>query len=489
MKQKIFLLFAMLVGFAMQTMAKAATPDSVFVVKNGLIVSAYEVGKNVDNITFEKKVKLDGNCVKIGDEVIEMKSALITTVNNYKCVYLSTLEGCTTVDAMLKGGKLLQVALTPALLDKELTFSTFNNEFDADNEFFQVAYTDVDEAKKNDDYEPVTVTSADWSTYYTGGSLNVSISEDKLSLHMQAMPKSGEVLFAAQYNGAVTEMKETPNHFTVDGKRYEMRAVFAEKKTDGINFYLTPGNIDNANELTNCYYYVRLFVPQSSMDGRVLSVQGNQKYELTFVDNVTDVNNAQTITISNGASASATGTISVLDNGNGTYTIKLNIEKLGNKADRTLDVVYEEGTPKEYTLALPSVYSVADGKAVNLKSAVLTHDDAAGVYTVYLSAKAGVTTLAGMADADIVVTMPDAFVNDDALHGFSGDETNAKVSVKYAGVTYSQATVKGTAALALGGNAKLTFADGKANVDFTVFNIKKYKGALKGHYEGNVTRL
>ena len=71
----------------------------------------------------------------------------------------------------------------------------------------------------------------------------------------------------------------------------------------------------------------------------------------------------------------------------------------------------------------------------------------------------------------------------------SGDETNAKISVKYADVTYSQATVKGTAALALGGNAKLTFADVKANVDFTVFNIKKYKGALKGHYEGNVTRL
>ena len=40
MKQKIFLLFAMLVGFAMQTLATAATPDSVFVVKNGLIVSA-----------------------------------------------------------------------------------------------------------------------------------------------------------------------------------------------------------------------------------------------------------------------------------------------------------------------------------------------------------------------------------------------------------------------------------------------------------------
>ena len=162
---------------------------------------------------------------------------------------------------------------------------------------------------------------------------------------------------------------------------------------------------------------------------------------------------------------------------------------LGNSAARTLDVVYVNGTPKEYSLAVPSKYTVADGKPVDLKSAVLTHDDVEGVYTIYLSAKAGVTTLAGMADADIVVTMPDAFANDNSLHGFSGDETNAKISIKYAGDTYSQATVNGKNSIALGGNAKLSFADGKADVDFTVFSIKKYNGALKGHYEGNVTRL
>ena len=294
---------------------------------------------------------------------------------------------------------------------------------------------------------------------------------------------------AAQYNGAYTEVVANENHFIVDGKRYEMRAAFAEKKADGVNFYLTPGNIGSANELDNCYYNVRLFVPQSNMDGSELDVQGNKKYELTFVDNVTDVNNPQTFSISNDAPSSATGTISVLDNGDGTYTIKINVANLGNSAARTLDVVYVNGTPKEYSLAVPSNYTVADGKPVDLKSAVLTHDDAEGVYTIYLSAKAGVTTLAGMADADIVVTMPDAFANDNSLHGFSGDETNAKISIKYAGDTYSQATVNGTNSIALGGNAKLTFADGKADVDFTVFSIKKYKGALKGHYEGNVTRL
>lgn len=430
MKQKIFLLFAMFVGFAMQTLATAATPDSVFVVKNGRIVSAYEVGTDVDNISFPKRIQLDGNCVKVGDDVYEMKSAVVTTINNYKYIYLSTLEGCKTPEDVMKGGKNLQLAFSPTLLDKYVEFNAFGHDFDADKDFFQTVFMDVDEYNRNDDYEPVSVSSYDWNDYYSDGLLQVSFAGGKLALNLEATPKKGETLLAAQYNGAYTEVVANENHFIVDGKRYEMRAAFAEKKADGVNFYLTPGNIGSANELDNCYYYVRLFVPQSNMDGSELYVQGNKKYELTFVDNVTDVNNPQTFSISNDAPSSATGTISVLDN-----------------------------------------------------------DDAEGVYTIYLSAKAGVTTLAGMADADIVVTMPDAFANDNSLHGFSGDETNAKISIKYAGDTYSQATVNGTNSIALGGNAKLSFADGKADVDFTVFSIKKYKGALKGHYEGNVTRL
>lgn len=428
MKQKIFLLFAMFVGFAMQTLATAATPDSVFVVKNGRIVSAYEVGTDVDNISFPKRIQLDGNCVKVGDDVYEMKSAVVTTVNNYKYIYLSTLEGYKIPEDVMKGGKNLQLAFSPTLLDKYVEFNAFGHDFDADKDFFQAVFMDVDEYNRNDDYEPVSVSSYDWNDYYSDGLLQMSFAGGKLALNLEATPKKGETLLAAQYNGAYTEVVANENHFIVDGKRYEMRAAFAEKKADGVNFYLTPGNIESANELDNCYYYVRLFVPQSNMDGSELYVQGDKEYELTFVDNVTDVNNPQTFSISNDAPSS--GTISVL-----------------------------------------------------------THDDAEGVYTIYLSAKAGVTTLAGMADADIVVTMPDAFANDNSLHGCSGDETNAKISIKYAGDTYSQATVNGTNSIALGGNAKLTFADGKADVDFTVFSIKKYKGALKGHYEGNVTRL
>lgn len=272
--------------------------------------------------SFPKRIQLDGNCVKVGDEVYEMKSAVVTTINNYKYIYLSTLEGCKTPEDVMKGGKNLQLAFSPTLLDKYVEFNAFGHDFDADKDFFQAVFMDVDENNRNDDYEPVSVSSYDWNDYYSDGLLQVSFAGGKLALNLEATPKKGETLLAAQYNGAYTEVAANENHFIVDGKRYEMRAAFAEKKADGVNFYLTPGNIGSANELDKCYYYVRLFVPQSNMDGSELDVQGNKKYELTFVDNVTDVNNPQTFSISNDAPSSATGTISVLDNGDGTYTIK-----------------------------------------------------------------------------------------------------------------------------------------------------------------------
>lgn len=490
MIKKIFFLFAILAGFAMQTMAKAAAPDSVFVVKNGRIVSAYEVGKDVDNITFPKRVVLDGNSVKVGAETVEMKSAVMTTQNGYVYVFLSSREGCTSTADVMKGGKALQITLSPSLVGKDVKFGTFDSDFNSDVDFFQVTYMDVDKYSADDNYEPVSFSAYDWNEQYADGNLSVSKAGDVLTVRFDCEPIAGGDVFAGQYTGGFTEIAEKADHFIVDGSRYELRAVFAEQKADGINFYLTPGNITSATELESCYYYVRLFVPTHSMDGRTLDIQGNQEYEITFVDNVTDTNNPQTYYVSSDNPGKAEGTISVTANADGTYTIRMNVEKIGKSADRSIDVAYIDGTPMEYSLAIPSNYSVADGTPVELKSAVLTHDAAAKLYTVYLSSKAGVTTVAGMADADIIVSLPDEFVNDDLVHGFSGGETNAKVAVTYAGEKYCQATTTTAASpIALGGNAKLTFGNGTTEVDFTVFNIKKYKGALKGHYEGSVTIL
>ena len=88
MRKIFFFLLSMLLGTTVQAMA-ATAPDSVFVVKDGRIVSAYEIGKDVDNITFLHKTVLTGNCVRIGDETVEMKSAVVTYKGSYAYIYLS----------------------------------------------------------------------------------------------------------------------------------------------------------------------------------------------------------------------------------------------------------------------------------------------------------------------------------------------------------------------------------------------------------------
>lgn len=492
MTRKIFFLFAMLVAFAMHAMAaKAAAPDSVFVVKNGRIVSAYEVGKDVDNITFQKKTVLEGNCINVGGELVNIKSAILTQQNGYYYAYLSSLENATTTQEMMAGGKLLLVAFSPSLLDEKITFSKFEDDFADD--FFQIQYMDVDKADADDDYEPISVSAYDWEGF-TDGTIYVNLTDDdELELHFDCEPQGENAMaFAGQYTGEYTEIAQNPYYFQVDDDRKELRAVFAEKVADGMAFYLTPGNIEKASELESCYYYARLFVPNSLMDGNDINVQGDKEYELTFVDNVTDMNNPQVVQIANGMAGNATGYVSVLDRGDGSYTVIVDVEGLGKGGDRDLQIVYR-GTPSPYDLSEPSEYSVAGGEPIALKSAVAvvdTSNEDQYVYTIYLSSKADITTVEGMADADIVLTLPEDFLNDDLTHGFSGTALNAMLSVAYGGNTYSQANCgSAVGAIAQGGNMKAEINAGKAVVDFMVFGSTKFGGSLKGHYEGSITKL
>lgn len=492
MKHRILSLLAIIMCAAAQVMAQTATPDSIFVVKNGIIVNAYEVGKDVDNISFPHQSNLTGNVVKIGNNTIELKSAIVRQVNNVVYAYISTAENVTTM-AQLTQHNYLSVIMSADMLGQEITMSTFDKQFgvDADgNEtenLFIVSYVDVKQQQQNpENYEPVTVSSYDWDEKFLDGNLQMSYADGKLNVTFDTDPKEEGNLFAAQYNSGYTFMEENPYHFTVDDYRSDLRAAFAEKTGAGIAFYLTSGNIDNANDLENCHYYARLFVPTRLMDGKDIKIDGSEEYELTFVDNKTDVNNPITINLSTANYGKATGYVSVLDRGDGSYTVIIDVKNMGPKADRSLSALYR-GTPAKYDLSIPSTYTIGSGEAVTLKSAGVSHAD--GIYTIYLSSKAGINTLAGMADADIVVTMPDAFVNDNSVHGFSGTDTNAKISIKYAGDTYNQKTTS-TALLpiAMGGNAKVTIDGNKVNLDFTVFGIEKYKkGTLKGHFEGNAT--
>lgn len=473
----------MLLGTTVQAMA-ATAPDSVFVVKDGRIVSAYEIGKDVDNITFLHKTVLTGNCVRIGDETVEMKSAVVTYKGSYAYIYLSPTTGLTTVEQIAEGSY-LQVAVTTGLLGKAVRLSKFADEY-TDDDFMRVMYFDMDKYNKDENYESVMFATDDWSDYFVDGTASISMADGQLTVNFDCLPIDGGQAFLGQYKGAFTEIAQSPYHFTVDGKRMEMRAAFAEKVLYGTAFYLTPGNIDRANDLENCYYYARLFVPESNMDGSKIDINGQKEYELTFVDNATDVNNPQTISISNGITGNATGYVSVLKNADGTYDITIEVDGMGKTADRQLQVRYN-GQPAPYDLSVPNEFTVAGADPVTLKSAAMKHAD--GLYTIYLSTKTDAMTAADASSADIVVTVPDSFVNDDKVYGFSGTEENAKISVTYDGVKYSQSTTSGTAPVALGGNAKLTVNGGKINLDFTVFGAKKYSGSIKGHFEGNAAQL
>lgn len=473
----------MLLDTTVQAMA-ATAPDSVFVVKDGRIVSAYEIGKDVDNITFLHKSVLTGNCVRIGDETVEMKSAVVTYKGSYAYIYLSPTEGLTTVEQITEGSY-LQAAVSTSLLGKNVHLSKFADDY-SDDDFMQVMYLDMDKFKNNENYEPVMFSTDDWAESFEDGTASISMADGQLAVNFDCLPIDGGQAFLGQYKGAFAEIAQSPYHFTVDGKRMEMRAAFAEKVLYGTAFYLTPGNIDRANDLENCYYYVRLFVPDSNMDGSKIDINGQKEYELTFVDNATDVNNPQTISISNGITGNAMGYVSVLKNADGTYDITIEVDGMGKTADRQLQVRYN-GEPAPYDLSVPNEFSVAGAEPVTLKGAAMKHTD--GLYTIYLSTKTGALTAADASSADIIVTVPDGFVNDDMVHGFSGDEENAMISITYEGTKYCQSTTSGTAPVAIGGNAKLTVNGGKINLDFTVFSAKKYSSSIKGHFEGNAAQL
>lgn len=487
MKNKILFLFAMLFGLVMPSMAVKVVPDSIFVVKNGRITSSYEVGKDIDNFSFVKKqqVGLEGNCVLVGGEKVEMKSALIMAQGGLYYAVLSSAEGATTLADMMAADNVLQIAFSPELMGEDITLSKFGSEHE--DAFFQVTYMDMKKYNEDDDYEPVSFSSDDWNDYFTEGEFCVTSDEDRNLIVKIDGQAAGIQAFAVQYKGSFSMAQQNDNSFTVNGDTKDLRAAFVEKVADGKAFYLTPGNIEKATDLDNCYYYLRLFVPDTNMDGEDIDINGNKEYELTFHDNFTDINHPYQKTLSNGMTGNAFGDLSVLDNGDGSYDIKINIQEIDSKYD--LQVTYS-GTPDAYDLSVPSLYTKPDGEEVALKSAVMTYDEQAETYTVYLSSKENVSTLEGMADADIVVTMPEDFVNDDMLHGFSGTEMNGKIAVSYDGDTFRQTNTGGDDAdIALGGNAKLSFGSGKVNVDFSLFGIKKYSGNLKGHYEGNVTRL
>ena len=460
----------MLLCMAVPGFAQTTDKDSVFVVKDGRLVAAYEIGTDIDGISFKKpQAPVLNNSIQMGSQTIGVKSALIQRKSGMNYVYLASEEDVNTVAGMLQVDHLTLV-ISDDLLGKEISLADFSDE---NGSYFQNYY--IAEGME----DPLGASCYDWEDYYSEGTLTVDKTDQQLNLSFNWTGKDGNDDFRGGYSGSYTFVDESPYYFTVDGRRTDMKAVFCEQLTDGVALYLTSGDIQKANDLANVIYYARVFVPTQSLDGHKINIAGTEEFELLFVDNARE----EQISLSTDNIRNAKGSLSVLKRDNGEYEVKIDIEKMGTDADRSLSAYYS-GEVKAYDLTLPNELKLGDN-TVKIKSAVVSHTD--GIYTVYLSAKENVTTLAGMADADAVVCIPDEFMTAETK-GFSGTETNAKISITYQGITYSQANCGNMSnPLALGGNVKAKLEDGVLNLEFNVFGIKQYNKTLQGYYSGAAT--
>lgn len=465
MMKKILFLFA-LVLCALNGMAQETAKDTLYVVKDGQVVGSYIVGEDVDWLTFKaQEVNPRTNFVKYGTTQRDLKSAVVKVQDGIYYLYISPEEGLTTVNEMLNTDH-LAVALTGDLLDKEFKLSELDEDGDS---YYYVYYI----AEDMDDY--VGATFDDWNDLYSDGTMKISKTDDHLDFSFHWTGADGTDDFSGAYNGAYTFVEESPYYFIVDGSRKDCKAVFCETKPDGVTLYFTPGDITDAKRLSDVYYYASLFLPNSVLDGTDVDVTGSTEFEFTFVDNISE----QTINLSTGNVGEAFGTFNVEKQSDGTYYATINVNGMGS--DRSLKVYYE-GTPMVYDISTPNAYTLGDETSVNITAAASHLED--DLYTFYFTST-GETATAD--NADITVTVPSEFMTDE-VKGFSGTDTNSKISVTYKGVTYNQVSCKGSDALAMGGNVKAKLEGSKLTIDFTVMGIKQYdKQTLKGHYEGTVS--
>lgn len=468
MMKKILFLLALIVC-AINGMAQDAAKDTLYVVKDGKVVGSYIVGEDVDWLTFKAPDVNPGyNFVKFGESEYALKSAVIKKQGNYYLLYISPSEGLTTISEMLNADHLM-LTVTPDLLGKEFNLS----ELDEDGDSYYYVYYVAESME-----DPVGASFDDWSELYKDGTVKVVMNDNLLNLAFNWTGKDGTDDFSGAYSGAYTFIEESPYYFTVDGNRKDCKAVFCETKPDGVTLYFTSGDITDAKRLPDTYYYASLFLPTKALNGEDIDITGSTEFELTFVDNI----NEQSINLSTDNIRNATGTLNVEKRSNGTYSAKIDVKDMGSDS-RSL-AVYYEGTPMVYDTSTPNAYTLGEDAYTDINAAASKLED--GIYTFYFTS----TGTAATADnADITVTVPTEFMTGE-IKGFSGTETNAKISITYKGVTYNQASCKGSAALAMGGNVKATLDGTKLSIDFTVMGIILYdKQTLKGHYEGSVTNI
>ena len=406
-----------------------------------------------------------------GSEVRPLKSAVATVIGGIQYLYLSPDAGVTTVEDM-SDTEFLMIGINPDMLGQVLDITSYDG---TDYAFYNMTELGADDLGAVEPYG--------WSEICSAGKFKVEKTDDHVKVTFSFTLLSGEK-FEGSYEGAYSEIKQsTTNILTLNGeKTRDIKATFYEKTDAGVALYLTPSGISSAADLENVNsYYVRLFVPNAGLNGQEVDITDtNLAFEFTYYSPYDE----ERIQISKGHLEDAEGTFNVSKSADNEYSLTLNLKYLG---DNSLKISGNySGTFTVYDTTIPNEYRLgADGAPVTIQS-VVVDKTGADISVIYLSRQAGITTVAGMSAADAVVRLPKAMM-DGVLRGFSGNEENAKISITYEGVTYSQAnTTLGN--LALGGRTSVSLQGNEVEMTFEVVGIKKYGDvSLSGYYKGAVT--
>lgn len=406
-----------------------------------------------------------------GSEVRPLKSAVATVIGGIQYLYLSPDAGVTTVEDM-SDTEFLMIGINPDMLGQVLDITSYDG---TDYAFYNMTELGADDLGAVEPYG--------WSEICSAGKFKVEKTDNRVKITFSFTLLSGGK-FEGSYEGAYSEIKQsTTNILTLNGENTrDIKATFYEKTDEGVALYLTPSRISSAADLENVNtYYVRLFVPNAGLNGQEVDITNtNLAFEFTYYSPYDE----ERIQISKCHLEDAAGTFSVSKSADNEYSLTLNLKYLG---DNSLKISGNySGTFTVYDTTIPNEYRLgADGAPVTIQS-VVVDKTGADISVIYLSRQAGITTVAGMSAADAVVRLPKAMM-DGVLRGFSGNEENAKISITYEGVTYSQAnTTLGN--LALGGRTSVSLQGNEVEMTFEVVGIKKYGDvSLSGYYKGAVT--
>lgn len=463
MRNRIFLLLFILLA-AVQLHAQ----DTLYVVQGGQVTGSYVVGKDIDRISLKSPSQPQtDNSVVVDGNVINLHSALVYQNGGNTYVFVSPDSKVADFQSATKGTGVM-LAMPDSLFGRQIDFS----KVDAEQVMVYAYYLESG--------EPVvgaTCSPDDWKSQYQ----KAVISADTIGgeLHMAVDFSGGTSAdFTAHYNGTFTMQALSQYYFVVDDFKSDVRTAFVDHQDDMTTIYLSPAEVETADELQNVYYYAAVMLPDSLLDGRQIDITGNDTYALALMDNL---NGGQQTLVSTGDYGSTTGTISVVKEGDG-YKLNITANDLGGHQFST----FYEGTPKDVNTEKPNAVTVGES-TVALRSALVSEEGS--YYHVYLSHREQMTSLADAADADVELVYLKEYATGDVMP-FGIEDGQEVITVKYDGETYNRKSTNSTQPNANGGNARLVVEGNSIGLDATVYGaVSQGKRDIKVHFTGDVTKI